>query len=352
MFRAILVCHDEKKYTGDEPPFSPSDQEATAGLASFMGELNLKPQLVLRSNCNHARQTAEALAKALGIDPHVDPPKIRAIDALNHGLETDSQFSTESIIDQARAKGSELRDDSTVFLVGNGPPLRQLATMMTSMGVPPLDRFECICIHAPALNALRVGRGRLMWRWRSPRPIPRASAEELRPKLTSKMTVAALLAGFNFNALLGLVKDPEKPQLECFQSETLWPPTVQRWSTFPALSCGAIISLTISMGLFMTAIYVYDRLSMPQNFLKSPLNKPFLTRWSQGMEDRLKGFGFVYAAMIYTWWWIFTPAVWLAVCGFLLIVARASPRLSGGVLCVILLILLYYWLARPGYSKE
>jgi hypothetical protein len=57
-------------------------------------------------------------------------------------------------------------------------------------------------------------------------------SDELGPKLTSKMTVAGLLAGFNFAALLELVKDPDKLKLDqlpswekltrAFSRDTFW----------------------------------------------------------------------------------------------------------------------------------
>jgi hypothetical protein len=240
--------------------------------------------------------------------------------------------------------------------------------MMTSTRFPPLDRLDCLCIDADNLLQLRLGRGKLQWRCKSrgtkwpPRPVADTSKEELGPKLVSKMTVAALLAGFNFTALLELVKDPHELHLGRISWERLnfrnipfwdrlWWTRSHEGQTFSLLSIGAILSLTISMGLFVIAIYIYDTLSMPEKFLESKPNVPTLT-FSKKMNDRVERFGLVYVVMIRTWKFVFTPAVLFAILGFLCIVARAWFPLSGGVFIVVVLIALYYRRSKPGGSVD
>ena len=270
------------------------------------------------------------------------------VDALTP--EEEFECSIETIIEQAQIESwiehrKSKTDRSVIIFVGHGPRLTQLATMMTSTRFPPLDRLECLCIDAENLLELRLGRGQLQWRCKSrgtkwpPRPVADTSKEELGPKIASKMTVAALLAGFNFTALLELVKEPEKLRFENMRWEslylwktpfldTVWWPQIKEGPFFPLLSIGAIVSLTISIGLFIISIYIYDRLSMPEKFLQSNPIVPILML-SKEMHNQVDRFGFVYAVMISTWSLVFTPAVLFAVMGFFCIVARQGSRSYG-----------------------
>ena len=76
----------------------------------------------------------------------------------------------------------------------------------------------------------------------------------MKEKLVGKTTVAALLAGFTFTALLELVKDPERLQ---FMGRV----------NFNAIRYSLpIFFLTLSFVGFLAAVYIYDRLSMPEDF--------------------------------------------------------------------------------------
>ena len=73
---------------------------------------------------------------------------------------------------------------------------------------------------------------------------------------------------------------------------------------------------------------------------------------SKEMHNQVERFGFVYAVMISTWSFVFTPAVLFAVMGFLCIVARAGFPLLAGVFIAFALIMFYYWLAKPRGSFD
>ena len=78
---------------------------------------------------------------------------------------------------------------------------------------------------------------------------------------------------------------------------------------------------------------------------------PILTL-SKKMQNQVERFGFVYAVMISTWSFVFTPAVLFAIVGFLCIVARAGFPLLGGVFIAFTLIMFYYGLAKPKGSFD
>jgi hypothetical protein len=71
------------------------------------------------------------------------------------------------------------------------------------------------------------------------------------------------------------------------------------------------------------------------------------------MRYRTARFGFVYAAMTRTWYWVFTPAVVFALLGFVLMVARSgSSLLIGLLLAALLAAALYWWREKPNYAVD
>jgi hypothetical protein len=161
--------------------------------------------------------------------------------------------------------------------------------------------------------------------------------DQLRSKVHSKMTVASLLAGFVLTALSAVLVLDKRP----------WP-----WDRV-----SAIVAMTASLALFLAAVYIYDQLSMPSGFwtdaeeLRWPWKQ--LVRchearqekhWSKAWkaaekddkdnerqtDDESKGRradddrkvypllhdGPVYRFMVGTSRFVFNPAVFLAVAGF------------------------------------
>ncbi|NIT58116.1 MAG: hypothetical protein GWN00_18370, partial [Aliifodinibius sp.] len=77
-------------------------------------------------------------------------------------------------------------------------------------------------------------------------PVNDFQEDKLRSKIQSKMSVSTFLAGFTFAALIGLLTKTS--------------------GDFTILQMVSAIGLTFSLALFIAAIYMYDRLSMPEGF--------------------------------------------------------------------------------------
>lgn len=352
MFRAILVRHGEKQ-TGegdDKASLSSKGVQQARRVGEFLKSLSLGAELILTSRFAHARETAEELARNLGVT--------RIIEAAPLTPNTKSDFSIEALVAEAADKGCPLPDHGVILLVGHEPRLTQVSTMMTSQRFPPLDRLEFLCIEAQDLRELRLGRGEVQWRCilreleQSPRPTVDTSKNDLRDKLIGKMTVAALLAGFTFTALLELVKEDNGLHLEKMPGWGEWGAFVNPEAAPVLFGIMAVVCLTLSFAIFLAAVYVYDRLSMPENFLEYSPIRSTISKYSKGYSAREERFGFVYASMIHAWQWIFTPAVWFAVLGFLCIVARQSMFMATMLLGVVILARVYYKMVRPKYSVD
>ena len=319
MFQVILVRHAERTHLNPdrEDPLTAKGRDAAERLGDHCKRFGISPNLIISSGFAHARETAELIGSK--VSPSA--PVIAARSLEPHG----DDLSIEAIIHETKSQGQAFPEQAIVLIVGHEPRLTQLATMMSTKRFPPLDRLEPLCIEADNLSALRLGQGNFRWQFNSreapnhPRPSG-PSSDALKEKLVGKTTVAALLAGFTFTALLELVKDPERLQ---FMGHI----------DFNAIRYSLpIFFLTLSFVGFLAAVYIYDRLSMPEDFLESNPTKsiflenlgkyaPILVKTYLAREER---FGFVYAAMIHSWQWVFTPAVCFGLLGFLCIVARTS----------------------------
>jgi phosphohistidine phosphatase SixA len=348
MFQAILIRLGERTHRNPdrEDPLTAKGREAAERLGDYCNSVGIRPSLVIASDFAHARETAELIRSK--VDPSA--PIIVARSLEPHG----DDLSIEAILQQAESQGQALPEQGIVLLVGHEPRLTQLATMMSTKRFPPLGRLGPLCLEADNLSALRLGRAHFRWRFNSPeppshpRPSPAASTDALKEKLVGKTTVAALLAGFTFTALLELVKDREGLKF------------MGHIDSNAILEGLPIIFLSVSFVGFLAAVYIYDRLSMPENFLESNPTRSILLEYLGKCAPTLvttylareERFGFVYAAMIHSWQWVFTPAVCFGLLGFLCIVARASFELSLILAAVIALIAVYYKIARPQYSVD
>jgi hypothetical protein len=198
--------------------------------------------------------------------------------------------------------------------------------------------LDVVCVTGRDINELRLGRGEVAWRV----PVKAFQEEKLRPKVASKMTVATLLAGFSFAALLQLMTEKQLPTI---RGMLLEPSLITGLAA--ALLWLAAISLTGALGFFIATVYAYDRLSMPEGFWAAG---------SSGKRDSLPAFvredrkqhGPIYAHMIHIWSYVFTPGVILAGIGLLLIAIDAGS-IELGVLCAVALgaISFYYRRIRP-----
>lgn len=169
---------------------------------------------------------------------------------------------------------------------------------------------------------------------------------QLRAKVTSKMTVATFLAGFTFAALLQLLNDPT------------------RLSSAPIKV--AVLSLTLALALFIAAVYMYDRLSMPREKwdYHDPANSsvPADRNAARALIEKLHfkvynecemgNQGARYYYMIYVWQLVFTPAVICALVGFCAILYSTHNELVFWVgVSVIVVVMIYYIILRPILGK-
>ena len=191
------------------------------------------------------------------------------------------------------------------------------------------------------------GRGELLFRI----PVADFQEEQLRSKVQSKLLVASLLAGFTATILFQLLLQETRQDMSLLQE------------------IGAI-SLTGSLALFIASIYIYDQLSMPEGFwvFGSSRSKWSIVRiWqsvtsylSENLRPGLKGLnkdgencGPMYAYMVWTWTYVFTPAIMLSVLGFLLLLFETEDSLIiGGGIGIIMLIGIYYIIARPSLATD
>jgi hypothetical protein len=141
------------------------------------------------------------------------------------------------------------------------------------------------------------------------------------------MTVSTFLAGFSFAALFQLLQDPST----CLSAP-------QRVSAF---------SLIASLALFVASIYMYDRLSMPEGFWVFGDRPPRCRIWRPGAntfkKDR-KYNGPLYAHMVWTWTYVFTPAILLALAGFLIFMFDSKDFLIIIGACITIAVVIVYFL--------
>jgi hypothetical protein len=116
-----------------------------------------------------------------------------------------------------------------------------------------------------------------------------------------------------------------------------------------ALNSLSILCLSVALVLFIASVYIFDTLAMPEGFLAHEPQVPrIIGRRKRTFHNNVIWLGFVYASMIYTWRWVFSPAVGLSALAALLLVARLrSVWLLAFWLGLIVLAGLYYFLWKP-----
>jgi hypothetical protein len=201
--------------------------------------------------------------------------------------------SFEHVYDESKAAGVDLSGLQVVGVVGHEPRLSQLLTRMTSKRARPLERIEAVCLEADSFRALLQGGARLAFRL----PVVAYQEAGLREKVRSKMTVAALLAGFAFAALSQVPIRAPSPASIPFQRM-------------------AVTCLTAAVGLFVAAVYIYDRLAMPEGFWVYGDRPKGRQIRSRGFREARRQHGPLYAHMVWTWNWVFTAGVALGIVAF------------------------------------
>lgn len=331
----LLVRHGKRAQGADEATAELTVEGAEEAMAAGnrLAAIGLEPTHCLTAKTGPARRTTQVLLDRLALDRELKPGE--SIVLTPHG----TPFGVEQLLAEAGIAGADTSGADVVLLVvGHEGRLSQLISAMTRSRFRPLERAEAVCVSADCLSELLCGRARLEWRT----PVRAYQEAELRDKLGSKMTVTAIFTGFNAAALVELTTDRK---LEGISGLGL--PFADSAS---ALHWLAILLLIAASALFLAAAYIYDRLSMPEGFWIAP--KSAKSRWDllppAIKRDMRDGFGVIYAHMVYTWNWFFTPAVVLSAAGLLCLVAKkTSVEFAGLCAATVLLVGGYYWWLKP-----
>jgi len=289
--------------------------------------LGVKLDRCYSSEYEHAKQTAGYYTNNLGSEHYLQE--------LNSGTEPRDFLS--AFASKIAAGEIQNPDKSSLAFVGHEPLLGQIVAAVTGRRVRPLGHLDAVCVNAPTFVDLRLGCGEVKWRF----PVRAYEESNLRQKVTSKLTAATFLAGFSFSALLGILlhDNSEIEGVVKFPLEI----TFGRDETLFVAS----LLLVLATVLFVGAVYVYDRLSMPEGFWATSRAGPWRRITCFGASQRNE-YGELYTLMVDAWTFFFTPAVVLAAAGILLIALAVGTAWSAGTyLLMTVLGVLYYRRLRP-----
>jgi phosphohistidine phosphatase SixA len=330
--RFVLVRHADRHWgaNDEETLLTEAGREQVRNLADSFVRLGVIPGIYLTSRFKHAQETATILAERISGIPS---PRICPVCTLTPHS---PGFSLEVLLDEADAMQADLSGKNVIVLVGHEPRLSQLLARVMAKRGRPIAKAEAVCVQAVSLCDFLRGKGTLEFRL----PIVDYQEEQLRPKVTSKTGVSTFLAGFTFAALVELLKGGN---LQC--------PTV--FSTIEdcagVLLGAATIALTAALALFIAAVYMYDRLSMPEGLWSSEDRPRGAVPWrGKAFEQHLQANGVLYALMIWTWNRVFSPAVVFALIGFVaILIGTGNWWLIGGGLLALGTVAAYYYWYRP-----
>lgn len=143
----------------------------------------------------------------------------------------------EEIVAEAGSVHVDLETAKVILFTGPEPRLSQRLTRLTSSRRRPLSRPELVCIAADSFQDFLCGQGKIEFSY----PVVNYGEDQIPSKVQSKTAVSTLLACFTASVLFELLKEGEL-----------------------GMACAiAAPSLTASLALFIAAVYMYDRLSMP-----------------------------------------------------------------------------------------
>jgi phosphohistidine phosphatase SixA len=329
----ILVRHAVRDADDDNGGLSRRGTHQATILADALKRRGVEPDLYLTSGRTHAKRTAEHL-----IDVLTPGSSSVVLDALTPDC---GPGGIDDVVEEAARANHGLESASCVVLVGHEGRLSDLVTELTSNRSRPIGHGHAMCITAGNIHEFLVGHGKACYRY----PTADHQEEAVRAKVTSKMTVSTFLAGFVFTALSAiLVLDVD---------DEGWP-----WHRDIA-----IIALTLSLVLFIAAVYIYDQLGTPAGFW-TDADRPRtfwgrLYRWQEmraehrwtAVADRAGGDpaeggkqaddhpefyrithdGPAYWLMVRTSRLVFTPAIVLALAGFtMMLVGTEDWWISAG----------------------
>jgi phosphohistidine phosphatase SixA len=278
----------------------------------------------LSSYYKHAQDMAKSLGEILASGG--ENPELRALQSLTPNSKNET---LEEILTEAEQQGINLLQQRLVVCVGHEPRLSQLYTRLTGKRTRPFNRADVVAVTATSWTDLQAGAGKQKFRF----PVADHQEEALRSKVHTKMTVASLLTGFVTAVLFDLLLSGMASPLHQV----------------------AGFLLTASLALLVSVIYMYDRLSMPEGFWVNE-DRPSPSRWSlkgRGFQRDCEQHGPLYAHMVWTWQFVFTSAVFLALVGFLILVSEIkSIWLLPGIGATLVAVWLYYTATRPRLGTD
>lgn len=329
--RIFLIRHGAREHDGTSEdknmPLSNGGKDEVRRLGPALARLDLRPEVYLTSYYRHAIETGNILTAQLN---DTSPVRILNLCALTPKSPTET---FEDIIDEAISAGLALRTLKVVAVVGHEARLSQLLTRLTSARARPFNRAEVACLTANSFVDFLQGRGKVEFRL----PVVDYQEDQLRPKVQSKMTVSTFLAGFTFTALIEILSGTEK--------------------TLAPLQVVAAISLTAALALFVAAVYVYDQLGMPEGFWvygdRPTFRRVWIKKFAKQFEEDRCHHGILYAYLVWTWGWVFSPAVGLGLLGFVAILFNTKDVwvITGGFV-VVIAVGMYYLATRPELGTD
>jgi phosphohistidine phosphatase SixA len=340
--QVLLIRHGTR---GDGQALGPEGVGEARALAAQLRRLQLLPDVTFTGPSDDARQTVEVLRAELDLAKAPSP----TLDALETVAGADW---FDRLLDEL----DSVRPGDTVAIVGNEPRLSLILAESTGRRLRPLSRAEAVLVSGEDVQQYRRGGASVEFRT----GLKGEPEDVLRDKLHSKTAVATLLAGFMFAALIELL-------------------TGRTLSDVEAAAAGL---LTLSLALLIACVYVYDQLALPAGFWSASersvgsgaglrarlldslerVGHELRMRTSRRPEARRSGFvfhhalrnhGVVYAYMVWTWQWIFTPAILAGLAGFILLLVDSERTLLliGGIVALALACGMYLAL-RPRLGPD
>jgi phosphohistidine phosphatase SixA len=317
----LLIRHGTREREGGKDAVLRLNDVGRTEAAKLKDELkllNFEGDVWLSSKHVHSVQTAKILS---------DEKTVYGLDALTPRSPTET---LNQIIDELETMAVNLKGAEKIAIVGHWPRLGQLFTRLTSEKIGPMECCGAICVEGSWIDLLR-GNGKTAFRT----PVLVPDIEVLMDKVHRKMEVSVFLAAFTIPALIEVVKDA-KAEMELGR----------------AISA---IALTLSLALYVAAVYLYDELAMPEEFWKGrPGSK------NRKFAELIRTNGPIYAYMTRGWTWIFTPAVFFTAIGFLILFWQAWleeikwPSWVVGCFCIVAIALaaVLFLVLRPKAAKD
>jgi len=319
----VLIRHPPRERNVEEKMASltPEGRRTAEQLAASLPKLSAGSSRLPSPFTIIVSSTQQPAKEMAGLLERTPDARVRDMDCLTPFAPGGDDF--RAFFEDLQARVGPVTDSDVIAVVGHEPRLGRLLSFLTSKETRCLDRGEAVWLRA-SIQDFRKGKGILCWS-----TLNVDSAKTLREKVQSKMAVCTFLAGFSSAALVEILKEADK-MLQ------------------PSRMVGAV-SFAAALGLFAAAIYIYDELSMPSEFWKNT-NPPKLSR-SQFAFDFLMN-GALYAHMVRTWRFFFTPALLFSLAGFFALLSanfREAKGLVVSAACAAAIIfawIMYRWF-RP-----